>query len=422
MATIYFLGTATAVAQVDTVQITADDAATTYTLTIGSGNNTAAVSVAGTGTGVNDTAAALQAAAAASTHPYFAAITFTVGTDTITMTAATAGVPFTAASSVAGGTGTIGAVANSTASAGPNDWSTAANWSAGAVPVADDDVILQDCSTNICWGLAQSAVDLDSLEIRRTYTGRIGLNYRAFATSADGATTDADALEYRATYLDIESDRVEIGAHSGVGSPTGSSRINLDLGDHACTCIVYATNTTSADTGRAPVRLLFNNAASILHVLDAAGGVGIAADAPGEVSTLGTVYMTPVSGSARLEISAGVTWTTMYHSSGTSYVSAANSPTTIHMDGGVLYTRGQWTFTTGNMRGGTWYHENAPAAGAAVTTLNLYAGTTIADQASEARTWTTVNFHPDAKLQADGRILTITTPTPPSERYTLSCK
>ena len=80
MAETYFTGGGVAVAQVDTVQITADDAATTYTITIGG----VAISVAGSGTGVNNTATALQVALDASEHPYFDTITWSVATEPTT--------------------------------------------------------------------------------------------------------------------------------------------------------------------------------------------------------------------------------------------------------------------------------------------------------------------------------------------------
>jgi hypothetical protein len=165
MGTVYFTGKAAAVAQVGTVQITGMDgtpANTTYILTVG-GQTVSAVG----DTDADTTAAALAAAWNASTHVYFTGITASATTDTITLTADTAGVPFVAVSSVSGGTGTIGAYSATTASAGPNDWSTAANWSGGAVPVNDDDVILNASGVNICWGLDQSAVELDSLTLEK---------------------------------------------------------------------------------------------------------------------------------------------------------------------------------------------------------------------------------------------------------------
>ena len=99
MATRIWRGDAVDIAQVVTVQVTADDSSTTYTITI----NNKDVSVAGSGVDVDTTAAALQAALDASTIPEFAEVTWTVATDTITGTADTAGKPFTATSSATGG-------------------------------------------------------------------------------------------------------------------------------------------------------------------------------------------------------------------------------------------------------------------------------------------------------------------------------
>ena len=108
-ATLYWIGGADAVSQVATTQITAFDAATTYKVTIGG----ITVSVAGD-TDADTTAAALKAALSGSDHPYFTAITWTVATDTITGTAATAGVPFVFSTSATGGTGTISAYSEDT--------------------------------------------------------------------------------------------------------------------------------------------------------------------------------------------------------------------------------------------------------------------------------------------------------------------
>jgi len=94
---IYFIGTADAVAQIDTVQVTNFDVTTTYVITIGGDT----VSVLGN-TDEDTTASDLQVALEASTNPYFVAVDWTVTTDTITATAGNAGVPFTATSSVTG--------------------------------------------------------------------------------------------------------------------------------------------------------------------------------------------------------------------------------------------------------------------------------------------------------------------------------
>ena len=126
----FWRGDAQQIAQVVTFTVTADDATTTYTVTI----NTKTVSILGSGTGDTATAAALAAALAASTIPEFQEVIWTSALAVVQGTAYTAGVPFTAATSCSGGSGAMGAVTLVTASAGPNDWSVAQNWTQGWVP------------------------------------------------------------------------------------------------------------------------------------------------------------------------------------------------------------------------------------------------------------------------------------------------
>ena len=91
----YWVGGAVAVAQVVTVALTAYDGATTYKLTVGG----VVVSAVGTGGTTTTAAAALAAAWNASTHSYFTGITANNNSSaTVTLTADTAGVPFTVAS------------------------------------------------------------------------------------------------------------------------------------------------------------------------------------------------------------------------------------------------------------------------------------------------------------------------------------
>jgi len=181
-------GRADAVAQIATGSIDTVDgtpANNTFVVTIGG------ITVSEVGdTDVATTAAAFVVTLNASTHPYFAAITWAnPSAGTITGTADTAGVPFIAALTVTGGgTGTVTDFAGTTVSSGPNDWSTAINWSLGTVPVNGDDVFLRKSDVNISWGIDQNAVTLDSLIIEKTYTGKIGLRRTEFATTSDAET------------------------------------------------------------------------------------------------------------------------------------------------------------------------------------------------------------------------------------------
>ena len=59
-------------------------------------------------------------------------------------------------------------------SSNPGDYSVAGNWS-GAVPVADDTVIIPAGSGNITAGLNQASIELEEFTVQEGYTGRIGI-------------------------------------------------------------------------------------------------------------------------------------------------------------------------------------------------------------------------------------------------------
>lgn len=416
MANVFWQGTATAVAQVGTFQITAYDAATTYKITIGG----EVVSVVGN-TDVNTTASDLQVALEASTHPYFSNITWTVATDTVTATAGTAGVPFTAASSVSGGTGTIGAYSATTASSGPNDWSTAENWSGGAVPVNSDDVIIENNSVNIAWGLAQSGVTLTSLIIKKSFTGRIGLKENVFATSANGATASSVDVEYRDTYLNIKATDCQIGENNKASSSTGSGLIKLDLDSAVSTCTIFGS-AASVETNKPAIQLLANNSSTKIYVRKATGGVGIAVAAPFETSTIASVDISDTMVSNGVHLGSGVTITTWSQKNGTNFIEAAATITTIDCLGGTLTLEGDYTVTTVNVSdGGVLKDNHIKTSGNAITTLNVNRdGEVDTLGSSEPRTFATVNFFNGGRFIADADILTITTQKFPTGVYTLT--
>lgn len=369
MATRYWLGKATAVAQVGTIQITAYDAATTYKLVV-NGETIASTSAQGS---ANATASALNTAWNNSTNPYATPITTSVSTDTITFTADNAGVPFTVSGSVTGGTGTIGSYTATTANSGPNDWSTAANWSGDTVPTTGDTVIIKDTAVSILWGLAQSGVTLADLQIHRSFTGYIGLNHMAFLTNATTSTTAK--TEYRAHYLAISATLLTIGENLSSVTPTGSTRIKIDLGSNASTIMIIGTAASSAETGRPSIRLLNVHASSTMTVRSAPGGVGVAAEVAGEVSTLSKIQITDTSTETKVLLGSGVTLTTWEQQGGTNAIGGlAATITTMNVLGGTLRTEGDYTITTVNQYGGTVYSNHIKTGGNCVTTYNLFDG------------------------------------------------
>ena len=417
MATKRWLGTAPAVAQVSTAVITGYDVTTTYTVTIGG----IPVSVIGQGGTAATTATALRAALNASTHPYFSAITWSGSSADITGTADTAGVPFVAASSVAGGAGTFGAFSTTTANAGPSDWSTAANWSGGVAPVSTDDIIIEGNDRNIMWGLDQNAVDLTSLKIMQSYTGKIGLNSEQFATSADGETANTGKTEYRQSYLKVGWDRADIGQSYGPSSAQGSQRIKLN-NDKAGAGIttIHGSASAGSDTNLPAIRLLFSNAAHDLYVRSAPGGVGVACENASETSTMGRLSCSDTSSGSRVSAGPGVTLASWDQLGGANVLQAAATVTTVDVDGGTLQLEGDYTVTTLNQTAGTVTDNHRKASGNAITTLNLLGGTYNTKGNNEARTVATLNLSVGAILAADGGVMTFTARNFPGGPYTVA--
>ena len=417
MSTLTWVGGAPAVAQVATATFGTYDTGTTRRITIG---NTY-IEAADSGGSLTNALTALAVLLNASTHPYFSAITWTSNATQIIGTADTAGVPFVFTGSVSGGTGTLSnAYTVSTASAGPYDWSTAANWSTGAVPVNSDSVHLKDSAVNIAYGIDQNGVTLTDLIIHQSYTGKVGLNRAVFAQSTDGATTtNSSYIEYRETHLCIScTNPVRIGENnSPATSLAGSPRILLNTGSTAAVIEVLNTGTPS-ESGRPAVRLKANSSSTDVHVRYAPGGVGIAVDTPGTTTTVRKVSVSDTGSTSRVFVGAGVTCTTFEQNGGNNSFQAAATLTTLTMNGGTLVTEGNYTITTVNANGGTYFSNHVKSAGNAITTLNINGGTVDAQTSTRARTWATVNVT-KGTLKADGAVMTITTLNDPSGKYVL---
>lgn len=408
MATKYFIGEAVAVAQVSTGSIDSVDATpsnNTFTVTI------AGVEVSTPGdTDVATTATNLRALLNASDAPApFRGITWSGSSGDIIGTSDSAGLPFTASLTETGaGTGSVTNFVTGTANAGPNDWNDGDNWSDGSAPGAADTVILRDSDQSITTGLDQNTITLAKLVIESSYTGLIGLRYDGIATTANGETVLTGAAEYREDYLRIGWDRLELGGHTGIGSPGGSARLKLDnTKAGASTNDIASTASTGQEAFKPPVRLKFNNASADITVRG--GNVGIGADVPAETSTIGDVEVSPQASSARVQIGDGVTVSgdIVIGNGEATLRAAANMSGSVTIFGGTTTIEGDFTIATLNLDGGTCIDNHIKTAAAAVTTCNLRNGTLDWQYTDEARTYTTLT-HTGGTL-ADNPNVTITT-------------
>ena len=282
MATLYWIGHAPAVSQVTTATVAGSVANQTFTLTVGNVDLTYVANGSDTAT---DIAQAMRDLWNNSTHPYHMTITASEDTGVITLTADIAGVPFTVSSSA---TGSATFTTNTTTvNSGPNDWSTAENWSTQTLPIDADVVIFEHSSVPVLYGLDQSAITLSALHVKQSFTGKIGLDDSVFAVDAD--TFESTQREYRQSYLAIGADSIHIGEHAGMSTPAGSGRIKIDSGTVQTQLHVYNTATTSSDTHQQVVRWKGTQADNVLRILR--GKLGIATNLPGEQATVNELYV-----------------------------------------------------------------------------------------------------------------------------------
>jgi hypothetical protein len=414
MADVRWLGLATAVAQVDTFTPENVEIGDIFTLTAtGIDGSTFAVSFTATATTVANVTAGITSAWNLTDNALTNPMTAVDNTTDVTLTADTAGVAFSVASTAVNGgatddqTFTRGAT---TASSGPLHWDTAANWSTGIVPgnAASQDVFIEDFATDILYGLDQSGIanTLASLNFGATFTGKLGPN------GATGVAGD---------YLQIKATTLNIGQHFGSGTPLGSGRIKIDLGATASTVNIFRT-ASPFDTTKPSVRLKAASAST--NVTVHRGSVGIAFES-GETSTVGTVgvrWVATRSTDSDVFIGDGVTITTLEQTAGTCLLRAAVTTATI--TGGTFSTAGVGAITTLNVSGGTVTTTGTAAAtiGTAnvtggsvffnslgtITALNISGGTVDFTRSTSARTVTTPKLDAGGQLRYDPNDITMT--------------
>lgn len=289
-------------AQVATWTFTVTWASTdTVTVTIGNSSYTTVTGSTTIATLVGNVATAL-AALSSTLYPEFAEITWTATATAVVGTAATPGYPFVAAFTTNSSLGVITLV-NTTASSGPNDASTASNWSLGAIPVATNDVVFEDTSVSCFYGLAALvAVTPNSVSVRQSFTGALGLP----SLNSGGA---AAYPEYRQRYFQFLG--VTTTVDVGLGTGGGPGRCNLDAVTGAAVFNIWSTG-SGLDANTPPVLTLGTNTGNVLNVYGSSQvGVGYyAAQAP----KLATCV---VSGPANVYFGPGVTLDVVQNNGGT---------------------------------------------------------------------------------------------------------
>jgi len=326
------------------------------------------------------------------------------GTVTVILTADVAGVGF----SVVGTTTETGggeaddqtfARVATTANAGPCDWTSVANWSLGAIPVADDNVYIEG-AFSILYGLAQSAVELDSLNISGA---RIGTN---------------PAAGWRPVYLAIGSPIVEIGYHYGPSAVTQAVPINLDVGE-TVDAVINIHNAGSNGTMPA-VRITCKDDGDTLVIRK--GSVGLFNNSAGDaqMATATMNYVTNKAGDVDLFIEPGWTIATINKNGGDLVLQTLTGKTiaTINLaGGGTVKAEGDGPITTINYKAGAG--ASTINSTGTITTIVIDGGVADFTKLPAVLTVTNLKLNPGGTLK-HGSNLTITNWMAPDNPVTLT--
>lgn len=288
MATKYWVGRAASVAQVTKVVFSSIVSTNTYTVTI----NGKSVSITATSTSLGDLIDALVNAWNSSAEPEHREMTAARREDPslsgLQLTANTAGVPITVTASATTGTATV---TQPTAASGPNFWNVAANWSGGTLPVAADDLIVEDSSVSILYGLTDTN-NYASLTVNSSFTGTIGLP----------EVNASQYPEYRTQYLTLGTGSA-ITVTLGYGAGTFSSRIRLDVQSSNVTFSLFGSGLNNGD--QYPYELRGAGSGSTVRCY--AGGLLLSAASSGNVSTLDVIQRDSFAGGPSVKSEAEIT-------------------------------------------------------------------------------------------------------------------
>lgn len=255
------------------------------------------------------------------------------------------------------------------ASAGPNDWSIAANWSTGTVPATGDSVLITNTSASILYGLSQSAITLASLQIDNTFTGTIG----------NPDFNSSSYFEYRPTYLAIGATSVIIGQNGGAGS----GRMRLNFGTVQTTISVYNTG-TALDTGLTALQIQGSNSSNALYGYKGSVGVAVQNTESASFASITAGFITNQNTDFNFYGGKNLTLTTFNQNGGIATLN--NSLTTHNATFGTLYFLGTGTIETSTL-------DNAKLVVYSTGTIsNLNVGPKgVADFAKDARPKTVTN-------------------------------
>lgn len=287
----FWIGNEANIAQVDTITVTGVATGGTLTATINSKVITYTCVVGDTVT----TAAAnwVSLLASSSAPAEFGEINWSASSGVITATAATAGKPFTVATSSTGGATVTHVFTQLNVS--QNDVGDAKNWlrnGVNSIPQTGDDVVVANSTVSLLYNLtALASVQFNSFTRWQNFTGVIGLP----VINASGY------YEYRPTYFQFSGPTAaSLPIVLGTGSGNGPSLEKYNVGSQLTDLVANAAGSAS---GSYSVYFLGTNGGNTTQI----NGVSVACCMnPGETSTLTSATVT---NGGTLDIGTGCTFT-----------------------------------------------------------------------------------------------------------------
>ena len=417
MATVSWSGDALAVAHVEEGNVGGTgEVGDLFTCTIGNKSFTH-VSTTATLATTADAIASAWNALSPSYYPEFAEITaLGNGDGTYSLTADTLGKPFTVTLTEADGGGTDDQThtltdPNPTDNSGPNSYGTAGNWSGSAVPLGADDVVLENSTDSITYGLARPAgtlttradddtgivtlptghgiTDSGTVSLSWSGGGRGDMTVTAYdATTVSVDVGDGDNLpaqdtavsvhldltslsakasftgdiglpgrnasgydEYRQEYLQVGATMITIGQGDG----DGSGRIKQDSGATLTTLNIYKTG-RRAEAGVPSLLWKGTHASNVVTVNRGDLGVAFFAGEVATILTLNVGYINTPLTDSKVHLGSGVTLTTANIDGGQTTI--LNAVTTINQTAGEVTVGEDATVGTLNLDGGTCYYKS----------------------------------------------------------------
>lgn len=387
MALIEWRGDAPAVAQVNHFTPASVGAGNTFTITI----NGKAITYTAAAGAVQDVCDGLTPLLQASLYPEFQEVTWTEDNAKIIGTSNTPGRPFTATSSASGGTATF-VKSTSVASSGPNDWSTASNWSGGAVPGGSDTVVVYPGKPDILYGLDQSgAGTITSITWMQNARSRLGLP----SQNSGGYT------EYRTTHLNINVGAIYVGFQN-TENRGGTPRFKINTLTGNCIMVVAFCGQPEANE-IAVVDWIGDHASNLIQVLYGSVALGV-----NGASKIGTLRVGDTGAQANTNVIVGSRVTqfgTLTQTGGK--VTALFQPTTWTQTGGTSVLNASGTVTTCNLSNGLLYIDNAPT----ITNMKLKTGGVLdCSRISAGPTFTNTTIYSGTQLYDPRGSITFTNP------------